>query len=79
MDKETALKYSPIAIVVIALIFQWNLFVTPEKHEIMRREIMTYVNQNYVTRSEFTTQQEDMKEIKMKLDKIYDFIILGKK
>ncbi len=79
MDKETIIKYSPFAVVVIALIFQWNLFVTPEKHEIMRRELMTYMGQNFVTKDEYRSQKEDIKDMKMKLDKIYDFIFLGKK
>ena len=79
MDKETIIKYSPFVVVVIALIFQWNLFVTPEKHEIMRRELMTYMGQNFVTKDEYRSQKEDIKDMKMKLDKIYDFIFLGKK
>lgn len=79
MDKEALVKYSPIAVIVIALIFQWNLFITPEKAEVIRREITTEVAQNYVSKAEYNSQKEDIKDIKNKLDKIYDFMFLGKK
>lgn len=79
MDKETLIKYSPAVVVVIALIFQWNLFVTPEKLEIAHREIVTEIAQNFVSKAEYDSQKEDIKDMKNKLDKIYDFIFLGKK
>ena len=52
MDKETIFKYAPNAVVAIALIFQWNLFVTPEKLEIKHREILQEVAQNYTTKEQ---------------------------
>lgn len=79
MDKDTIIKFSPIIVVVISVIFQWNLFVTPEKHEIMRREILAEVGEKFVTKDEYRIQQDYFKDMKMKLDKIYDFIFLGKK
>ncbi len=79
MDKETIIKYSPFAVVAIALIFQWNLFVTPEKLEITHREILQEVAKNYTTKeqsNDFKTQLNDMQK---KLDRIYDIIVLREK
>ena len=52
MDKDTVIKYAPIAIVIIGLIFQWNLFVTPEKLEIKHREILKDVAATYTTKEQ---------------------------
>ena len=49
MDKDTLVKYGPVALVVIAIILQWNLFVTPEKLEIKHREILHDVSVTYTT------------------------------
>lgn len=72
MDKDTLIKYSPFVIVVISLIFQWNLFVTPEKLEIKHREILQHVAQTYGTK-------EDLADMRKKIDKIYDIIVLREK
>ena len=52
MDKDTVIKYAPIAVVIIGLIFQWNLFVTPEKLEIKHREILKDVATTYTTKEQ---------------------------
>ena len=49
----------------IALILQYNLFVTPEKLEQTHREILT----------EFGNMKEQIIDINKKLDKIYDTLI----
>ena len=59
----------------IALILQYNLFVTPEKLEQTHREILTEVSQVYITKSEFGTMKEQIIDINKKLDKIYDTLI----
>lgn len=59
----------------IALIFQYNLFVTPEKLEQTHREILTEVSQVYITKSEFGNMKEQIIDINKKLDKIYDTLI----
>ncbi len=46
-------KYLPIGIVCIALIFQYNLFVTPEKLEVKHREILGDIAQNYSTKEQY--------------------------
>ena len=59
----------------IALILQYNLFVTPEKLEQTHREILTEVSQVYITKSEFGNTKEQIIDINKKLDKIYDTLI----
>ena len=59
----------------IALILQYNLFVTPEKLEQTHREILTEVSQVYITKSEFGNMKEQIIDINTKLDKIYDTLI----
>ena len=59
----------------IALILQYNLFVTPEKLEQTHREILTEVPQVYITKSEFGNMKEQIIDINKKLDKIYDTLI----
>jgi len=44
MDKEFLQKYAPAIILIIAVIFQYNLFVTPEKLEHTHREILAEVS-----------------------------------
>ena len=59
----------------IALILQYNIFVTPEKLEQTHREILTEVSQVYITKSEFGNMKEQIIDINKKLDKIYDTLI----
>mgnify|MGYP000813683152 FL=1 len=59
----------------IALILQYNLFVTPEKLEQTHREILTEESQVYITKSEFGNMKEQIIDINKKLDKIYDTLI----
>lgn len=78
MDREAIEKYTPIALVVIALIFQYNLFVTPEKLEQKHREIISDIAQSYTTKSEFDIVRKQYDDVNKKLDKIYD-ILTGRK
>ena len=75
MDKEYIYKYAPAFIVCVALLFQYNLFVTPEKLEQTHREILSEVSQVYITKSEFGNMKEQIMDINKKVDKIYDTLI----
>lgn len=79
MDKETVIKYSPMAILLISLIIQWNLFVTPEKLEIKHREILQEIAQNYTTKEQSNDYKTQLNDMQKKLDKIYDIIVLREK
>lgn len=75
MDKFIFYKYIPVIIMSFAIIFQYNLFVTPEKLEQKHREILSEVAQVYITKSEFGNMKEQLVDINKKVDKIYDTLI----
>lgn len=81
MEKETMIKYAPIAMVVIGLIVQWHIFVTPEQLEIKHREILKDISIQYVPKDQYNTQVAELKEqmnnVQEKLDKIYDIVSRG--
>ena len=70
-------KYLPVGLVCVALIFQYNLFVTPEKREVKHREIINYISQNYATKEQSTELRNQLNSIQTKIDKIYDYVIKG--
>ena len=74
MDKDTMVKYGPVALVVIALILQWNLFVTPEKLEIKHREILHDVSETYTTKEQYNDLKAQLSNMQAKIDKIYDIV-----
>lgn len=74
MDKETALKYAPTVVVLLSLIFQWNLFVTPEKLEIKHREILKDVSETYTTKEQYNDLKTQLGDMQKKIDKIYDIV-----
>ena len=75
MDRQFFYKYAPVFLLAIAIIFQYNLFVTPEKLEQTHRDILAEVAQVYITKSEFGNMKEQITDINKKLDKIYDTLI----
>ena len=70
-------KYLPVGIVCLALIFQYNLFVTPEKLEVKHREILSDIAQTYSTKEQYNDLREQLNHMQIKIDKIYDVIING--
>jgi hypothetical protein len=79
MDKDIFYRYAPVLMVGIAIIFQYNLFVTPEKLEQTHREILSEISQVYITKSEFGNMKEQLADINKKVDKIYDTLINERK
>lgn len=78
MDKETLIKYSPIAVVVIALILQWNMFATPTDMERKHREILNEIAERYMTKEQASDFRIQLNDMQNKIDKIYDVIITSK-
>lgn len=78
MDKENILKYAPIVLVVVAMLFQYNLFVTPEKLEIKHREILNDVSARYTTKEQYDDVKAQLSVMQSKIDKIYDIITTNK-
>lgn len=72
-------KYLPSVLVCIALIFQYNLFVTPEMLEVKHREILNDISHNYSTKEQYNDLKEQLNAMQTKIDKIYDVIIEGGK
>ena len=78
MDKENLIKYSPIAVVVIALILQWNMFATPTDVERKHREILNEIAEKYMTKEQASDFRIQLNDMQNKIDKIYDVIITSK-
>lgn len=74
MDKNLY-RYIPAAIVCVALIFQYNLFVTPEKLEVKHREILADVARSYSTKEQYDDLKSQLNAMQVKIDKIYDVIM----
>ncbi len=70
-------KYLPVGIMGIALIFQYNLFVTPERLEVKHREILNDVSKTYTTKEQYNDLKNQLNAMQAKIDKIYDVIIGG--
>ena len=75
MDRDFLYKHAPLLILFVALIFQYNLFVTPAKLEQTHREILAEISQVYITKTEFGNMKEQLADINKKVDKIYDKLI----
>lgn len=78
MDKDNLVKYAPFAVVIISLIFQWNLFVTPEKLEIKHREILRDISETYTTKEQYGDLKTQLQDMRQKIDKMYDIITRNK-
>ncbi len=75
MDKDFVYKYAPLLILGLAIVFQYNLFVTPQMLEHTHREILSEISKVYITKSEFGIVKEQLTDINKKVDKIYDTLI----
>ena len=70
-------KYLPVGLIGIALIFQYNLFVTPEKLEVKHREILNDISRTYTTKEQYNDLKSQLNAMQAKIDKIYDVIMEG--
>ena len=71
------IKYLPIFVLFVAILFQYNLFVTPEKLEVKHREIMNDISKSYATKEQYNDLKSQLNIMQAKIDKIYDVIIKG--
>ena len=72
-------KYLPVVIVILSVIFQYNLFVTPERLEVKHREILDDISKTYSTKEQYNDLKNQLNAMQIKIDKIYDVIIGGGK
>lgn len=84
MDKETLIiRYAPVVLIVFTMFFQYNLFVTPQELERHHRVILQEVSESYVTKEQYNSQYNDLKNkidtMQDKIDKIYDALMAERK
>ena len=75
--EEFIYKYLPVGLIGIALIFQYNLFVTPEKLEVKHREILNDISHTYTTKEQYNDLKSQLNAMQAKIDKIYEVIMEG--
>lgn len=73
---ENLITYAPIIVVVLAFLIQEKIFVTPEQLERKHREIIKDVERRFATIDSCEDLRSQLSEMKDKIDKIYDCLIL---
>lgn len=71
------LYYSPVIVVVICFLIQQKIVVTPEQLEKKHREIIKDTESKFVTIDSYHELKSNFSEMKEKIDKIYDCLIMG--
>lgn len=75
---EIFLQYSPIIIVILVFLIQQRIVVTPEQLERKHREILKDIEDKFVTINSYQDLKSQFSEMKEKIDKIYDCLIISK-
>lgn len=75
MDKDTLSKYAPWIVIILAFVYQYNLFVTPMQLEEKHRIIIKEVSQTYTTKEQYNDLKGQLNDMQHKIDKIYEKII----
>ena len=75
---EKFLYYSPMIIVVVIFLIEQRIVVTPEQLEKKHREILKDVEDKFTTLNSFKDLKANFSEMKDKIDKIYDCLIITK-
>ena len=75
---DTLIYYSPIIIAVVIFLVQQRIVVTPEELERKHRQILQDVESRFVTLNSYNDLKSQFCEIKEKIDKIYDCLIISK-
>ena len=75
---EQFLYYAPIIVVVLVFLIQERIVVTPEQLEKKHREIIKDVEKRFATLNSFEDLKGQFFEMKEKIDKIYDCLIITK-
>lgn len=64
--------YAPLLLVLLIVLIQMKIFVSPTDLEKKHREILNETDEKYVTKSENKHLKDDMHELKELMYKIYD-------
>ncbi len=73
---EMFVNYAPVIVVVLMFLIQERIVVTPEQLEKKHREILNEVEKRFATQNSFEDLKNQFTEMKDKIDKIYDCLIL---
>ncbi|MBR6301612.1 hypothetical protein IKR55_02640 [bacterium] len=69
-------SYAPVIVVVLMFLLQERIVVTPEQMEKKHREILQEVEKRFATLNSLEDLKSQFSEMKEKIDKIYDCLIL---
>ncbi len=75
---ENFVYYSPVIIVVVIFLIQQHIVVTPDQLERKHREILKDIEEKFTTLNSFKDLKANFSEMKEKIDKIYDCLIITK-
>lgn len=73
---EKFLYYAPILVVVLVFLINERIVVTPEQLEKKHREILREIEKRFTTINSFDGLKSQFTDMKDKIDKIYDCLIL---
>ena len=73
---EKLLYYAPILVVVLIFLINERIVVTPEQLEKKHREILREIEKRFTTINSFDGLKSQFTDMKDKIDKIYDCLIL---
>ncbi len=73
---EKFLYYAPILVVVLIFLINERIVVTPEQLEKKHREILKDIEKRFTTINSFDGLKSQFTDMKDKIDKIYDCLIL---
>ncbi len=75
---DTLIYYSPVIVAVVIFLIQQRIVVTPEELERKHRQILQEIEAKFVTLNSYENLKSQFTEMKEKIDKIYDCLIISK-
>ena len=75
---DNLINYSPVIVVVLVFLLQQRIVVTPAELEKKHREILQDIETRFVTQNSHDDLKSQFSEMKDKIDKIYDCLIISK-
>ena len=69
------LEYAPLLLVLITILLKEKIFITPFQLEQTKSEILKMVDDKFVDKEAIEDLRQDIKELKEKLNSLYDYII----
>ena len=75
---DNLIYYSPVIVVILVFLIQQRIVVTPEELEKKHREILKDIEARFVTLNSYEDLKNQFSDMKEKIDKIYDCLIITK-